>query len=160
MDPTEDEHSTSERWVGVENWKRHEISNHGRVRVKSRTIRFYSEAWDREVEKEYDQKVMSPTDNGRGYLLVQLNDADGNNKGALVHRLVMDHFGPDPPSDEHRWVNHIDGDKTNNHIRNLEWVTPAMNCLHEAIRNVAEEHDKEKVVELIRRWGFPARLET
>lgn len=151
---------TDEEWTNVENWDRYEVSNCGRIRVKSRTVRYYSDRWDREVEKEYDEKIMTPTDNGRGYLLVQFNDGDGNRKGVLVHRLVMKHFGPDPPSSEHRWVNHIDGDKTNNHIRNLEWVTPAMNRLHEAVQNVAESQSDEKVVELIRRWGFPAKVET
>jgi len=143
-----------ERWRNVEEWKRYEVSNYGRVRVKSKTVSFYSEAWEREVTKQYEEKVMSPTGNGQGYLIAQLNDGDGSTKDALVHRLVMKHFGTEPPSDDHIWVNHIDGDKTNNHVNNLEWVTPAINRLHEALRNEAEKHSEEKVVDLIHRWGF------
>lgn len=150
--------ASEEKWTDIEGWSRYEISNHGRIRVKARTVSFYSEAWDRQVEKEYDEKIMSPSDNGRGYLFVHLNDGNGNKKGALVHRLVMNHFGPEPPSDERTWVNHIDGDKTNNHIDNLEWVSPAMNRLHEAAQNVAAEYGEEKIAELLRRWGYLGQL--
>ena len=47
-----------------------------------------------------------------------------------VHRLVaLAFFGP-PPSPLHTQVNHKDGDKQNNAVTNLEYVTPAENMAH------------------------------
>jgi hypothetical protein len=47
----------------------------------------------------------------------------------FVHLLVLDAFGPPKPTPAHE-CNHIDGDKLNNHISNLEWVTRTENIVH------------------------------
>lgn len=67
--------------------------------------------------------IIKPHMNNRGYLSVQLWN---NNKS--VHRLVAETF---IPKIEGKYgVNHIDGDKTNNNVNNLEWCTRQENNLH------------------------------
>lgn len=51
-------------------------------------------------------------------------------KHIRVHRLVAEHFIPNPDILKFTQVNHIDGNKLNNHVNNLEWVTPAQNMQH------------------------------
>ena len=62
-----------------------------------------------------------------GYYRVNLNNKDGG-KTHKVHRLVALHFIPNPHN--HRCVNHIDGNKLNNHISNLEWCSSQFNNIH------------------------------
>lgn len=63
-----------------------------------------------------------------GYRGVNVN-RDGKNRMAYVHQLVIELFGPEP-SAKGLQVNHIDRNKSNNSISNLEWMTPSENCLH------------------------------
>jgi len=46
----------------------------------------------------------------------------------LIHRLVASHHIPNP--DGKPCVNHIDGDKANNYVSNLEWCTHSENTIH------------------------------
>lgn len=53
---------------------------------------------------------------------------DGQRVGHSVHRLVANAFlPPDPVRPE---VNHRDGNRQNNHLSNLEWVTRSENVAH------------------------------
>lgn len=71
--------------------------------------------------------VLSPHTLQDGYCQVMLCK-DGKVRGKLNHRLVAEAFIPN--SDNKPQVNHIDGDKTNNKVDNLEWVTQSENQLH------------------------------
>lgn len=66
----------------------------------------------------------------RGYEKVTIVAESGERVYALVHRLVATAYIDNP--DNKPFVNHIDGIKTNNHVSNLEWVTPRENMLHAA----------------------------
>ena len=73
-------------------------------------------------------KFMSPGMGGGGrYRMVTLT-RDGKPKGFLVHRLVALTYLDNP--DGKPEVNHIDGDRENNALSNLEWVTPSENMRH------------------------------
>ena len=71
--------------------------------------------------------IIKPFINNKGYVLVRLWN---NNKSVskLVHRLVAETFIP--KIEGKCEVNHIDGDKTNNNVDNLEWCTRQENNIH------------------------------
>lgn len=64
-----------------------------------------------------------------GYRSVKLTFKNSKQQRFYVHRLVAMHFIPN--SDKKKtFVNHKDGNKLNNKIDNLEWVSPRENNLH------------------------------
>lgn len=65
--------------------------------------------------------------NSRGYETVKLLHSDGLRYSHTIHRLVAITFLGLRPN---LVINHIDGDKLNNHVSNLEWVTRSENCRH------------------------------
>lgn len=72
--------------------------------------------------------LLKPDYNRTGYKRVTLCKG-GVTKRVFVHRLVAEHF-LDAPKSPDCIVNHIDGDKTNNHYTNLEWTTHKENLRH------------------------------
>ena len=74
-------------------------------------------------------KVMKQYDMKRGYRQYDLRK-NGKRHHAYVHRLIAIHFIANPENKP--FVNHIDGNKLNNNIENLEWVTSKENMQHAA----------------------------
>lgn len=60
-----------------------------------------------------------------GYLIVNLHK-NAKGKNFYIHRLVAIHYIPNPENKPQ--VDHIDGNKTNNCVENLRWVTGSENC--------------------------------
>ncbi len=89
---------------------------------------FYSVTECGKVFTHRRNKFMSPGSSGGGrYMSVTLT-RDGTPKGFLVHRLVALAFIENPLNKLE--VNHMDGDRLNNHVSNLEWCTRMENVHH------------------------------
>lgn len=80
----------------------------------------YSEYLKRNISEYYDKD---------GYKKVRLSNGDGSRKVFSVHRLILETFEPNPNSSNLQ-VNHKDGNKENNALSNLEWVTCKKNINH------------------------------
>lgn len=78
-----------------------------------------------QVYSELTNKVLKTGDNGAGYKFVCLR-SKGKTINKYVHRLVSQAL----LTGEGEEVNHIDGDKSNNKLSNLERVTSSQNTVH------------------------------
>lgn len=79
------------------------------------------------VRKDSSVNEIQPQVVKNGYTVLRLVDTDNQRKTFSCHRVVARLFKPDfDPSLD---VDHIDGDKTNNHIENLQCITHRQNCL-------------------------------
>lgn len=81
-----------------------------------------------DVRNTVTGKQLKPTRSGAGYRKVSLQLGGGKFVQKTVHRLVAETFMPDAYTGKQ--VNHIDGDKANNRLSNLEWVTKSENEQH------------------------------
>lgn len=83
------------------------------------------------------KRPLKPHKDRDGYLVVSLL-RDGNISKRFVHRLVAQAFIPNPEAKP--TVNHINGDKADNRVENLEWATQGENNSHAYKTNLAEPH--------------------
>ena len=84
------------------------------------------------------KRMMFPS----GYEYVHLCNGKGKTKLFRVHRLVAETFIPNPNNLPE--VNHKDGDKLNNNVKNLEWCTNLENMRHSVetgLRNIKGENN-------------------
>lgn len=96
-----------EIWLSIQEYSNYEISSQGRVR------------------RRLTGQILIPW-KANGYLYVGLRNERGR-KNKSIHRLVAEAFLGVHPELE---VNHIDGDKENNSVENLEWCTSSYNIRH------------------------------
>lgn len=112
-------------------------------------------------------KPMVGVDNGRGYLIVSLY-LNKKTTTLAVHKLVAMCFVENPENLPE--VDHIDGDKLNNHYSNLRWVTRGFNIEHaynlkarsakgeDNARAIATEGIVHEICQLLQEGLMPAKI--
>lgn len=102
----------------------YEASTHGRIRSVDR-IRKFKCRYGYMVNRPYKGRVLVQSFDGKkNYLQINLSK-DGKSKMELVHRLIATTFLDNPYNLPE--VNHIDENKTNNSVSNLEWCNRIYN---------------------------------
>ena len=91
--------------------------------------------------------IRKPFIDGSGYRTVPLH-INGKTVNHRVHRMVAKAFVANP--NDHKCVNHIDGNKLNNQFENLEWCTSSHNNLHARKTSLNPSKLSSKDVELIK----------
>ena len=71
---------------------------------------------------------LTPHVGSGGYMQVQYKDQNGKNHHQRLHVILAHCFIPNPNG--YKYINHIDSDKTNNNLDNLEWCTNSYNVKH------------------------------
>jgi hypothetical protein len=122
-------------WKGIEGFPNYEVSNKGQVKnIKT-------------------GRILKPYVNlsgKRGYYKVRLTYAPRKTKQFFVHRLVAEAFIP-KEKEEYTDVNHIDENKLNNVVDNLEWCTRAYNTNYgTAQRRHAVTYRKNKGKDIVK----------
>lgn len=113
------------------------VSNMGRVKSVKRLIRRN----DGTIQKTRSH-ILRLHQTGNGYYQVQLSK-NNKSKYLLVHRLVAEAFLSNP--ENKKQVNHKDGNKKNNNVDNLEWMTCSENALHAFSNNLRKVNKTYKL---------------
>lgn len=111
---------SKEIWKDVKDYeRRYQVSNFGRVKSLPRIAKRVYKRTGRRYDLKVEGRILKQFMSNRGYYYVVLSDKRG--KVFLVHRLVAEAFISNP--EKKSTVNHIDGNRGNNAVGNLEWAT-------------------------------------
>lgn len=117
------ENLTNEVWKCIPNTNGYYISNFGRLKIEKGYSKKYPEGCIKDTfYKDKD-----------GYYKLSHRRLDGTSTSSFIHRLVAQAFIPNDRKDR-TCVNHIDNNRNNNRVENLEWVTPKENVYHSYIK--------------------------
>lgn len=120
-----------EEWRPIKGYPGYEVSSFGRVRSFV--------GWKRRGSAI--PKILTPGKSRGGYLHITLCGEETRSTADL-HRLVAEAFLPN--LNNLPQVNHIDGDKTNNCVWNLEWATIGENISHAWQSGLREHTQKQR----------------
>lgn len=127
-----------EIWKDIKGYKGlYQVSNLGRVKSLERYQQNHSKL------QKVEEKLKTIHTKSNGYQYVQLYK-DNIMKNLHIHRLVAQAFIPNPENKPQ--INHIDGNKQNNNIDNLEWSTSNENNKHKWDIGLQKPSKKQSII--------------
>lgn len=142
------------KWKNIHGFEGYQISNTGLVKSTQRVIK-HKHSGTKTIPERIIKHYISTT----GYRTVKLYK---KNKGThfKVHRLIADHFISNP--NNKKTINHNDGNKLNNELSNLSWMTYKENNYHAfetGLIKIFGEQSRESIltedeVIFIRTYGY------
>lgn len=121
----------------------YQVSTFGRVRSVTRVVPFTCRKTRKMVAAHKKGRVLAQPICG-GYHTVCLYKSKKQGKRFKVSRLVAHAFVPNPLGKP--YVNHMDGNKLNNHLENLEWATCAENIKHAYDKKLKKPYQNKKII--------------
>lgn len=119
--------NVSEIWKPVKNYKGiYEISNLGRLKSVSRIITTKAN-----VKKHIKEKILNPQQNNTGYKCASLM-YQNKQKKRLIHQLVAEAFLDSKYLEKGLVVDHVDNNRLNNNLNNLQIITYRENLSKDA----------------------------
>lgn len=109
------------------------------------------------LRNDITNKLLTKYKNKSGYFRYDIS-INGKRKVVHPHRAVAELFIPN--TNNLPQVNHIDGNKTNNYISNLEWVTNRENILHASKNNLLNIVNKKSVIQKDLQGNFISEFES
>ena len=110
----------AEIWKNIKGFENYKVSNYGRIKNK-------------------DNKILKPQKNTYNYMSIVIYKRQKYSKtipkNFRIHRLVLETFKP-VKNMENLQVNHIDHNRANNNLNNLEWTTAKENCNRKKQKNI------------------------
>lgn len=123
----------AEQWKTIEGWGgAYDVSDLGRVR--SRWTKACVGGKVRSVLSTKPTKVLATRVSSNGYVKVRLCDGQGKIEEQWVHRLTLQAFRPQQVL-QFCQAHHLNGDRENNRLDNLEWLTGSENSKERSERN-------------------------
>lgn len=121
-----------EIWKDIPNYEgSYQVSNYGRIKSLPR----------KRIRKT--EKVLKSFTNNSGYEIIRLYQ-NGLERKYLIHRLVAEVFVTNVNNLPQ--VNHIDGNKHNNNVNNLEWCTASQNMKHSYANGLNKITEKRRKI--------------
>lgn len=138
-----------EIWKDIKGYPNYQISNFGRIKSLN-------------YNKTGKEKILKSSKDSWGYLKVNLHK-EGKQKTNRIHRLVASTFIPNP--NNLSYINHINENKTDNRVENLEWCTAKYNANYGTAQIKRIEKKKIRIFqftkdgEFVRKWDSATQVQ-
>lgn len=117
----------NETWKEIENSDYYAISDKGRIKRLEHSV---WSSWNNSYST-FKEKLLTPNNNNtKGYYRQAVKYIDGTIVIESIHRLVARMFIENDNPMVKNQINHIDGNKSNNCVENLEWCSQSENMRH------------------------------